>query len=302
VEPAVSEGSTAPQAVVGTEVKRPTIKAKEVKKKPRDKVTPVKKDKPSVPERRQPEMEDREGFEGRRPKVNPYRIGEKVTLGLSYFNMTAGYLDMEVLPDVEVNGARSHRFRVSIKSNSLFSKFYAVDDVATTYVNQEDLLPFNFEISVRESKQIADIRSFFDWPNLKGNYWEKRVSKDKGERSKSIEWEIKPYSQNVISAVFYLRNFTLTPGKKLAFPVADEGRNIVFKGEVLRREKLETEAGTFDTVVVKPQFEVDGVFKPTGDILLWLTNDDRKFIVRIESKIKIGTIVGKLKALAPGRE
>ncbi len=208
---------------------------------------------------------------------------------------------MEVLPDVEVNGVRSHRFRITIKSNSVFSRFYAVDDMATTYVNHENLLPFNFEISVKESKQLADIKSFFDWEKLKGNYWEKRVSKDKGERSKSIEWEIKPYSQNVISAIFYLRNFTLTPGKKLAFPVADEGRNIVFKGDILRKEKLKTDVGTFDTVVIRPQFEVDGVFKPTGDILIWLTDDERKFIVRIESKIKIGTIVGKLRGLTPGR-
>ncbi len=117
---------------------------------------------------------------------------------------------------------------------------------------------------------------------------------------KKIDWEIKPFSQNVISAIFYLRTFQLVPGKKLAFHVADEGKNIIFNGTVLRKEELDTDVGKLKTVVVKPEFEVDGVFKPVGDILVWLTDDERKLVVRIESKIKIGTIVGKVKSIEPG--
>lgn len=265
------------------------------------KVKKTKEGRMKPPEKHLPEIEDGEGFVGRRPIVDPFRPGEKVTLALSYFNMVAGYLDLAVLPFVEVNGERAYAFQLSAKSNSIFSRFYSVEDKATTYLNYNTLLPFNFEISVRESKQLADIRSFFDWKKLKGNYWEKRVSKDKGERNKNIEWDIKAYSQNVISAIYYLRTFALTPGKKLAFRVADEGKNIVFSAEVLRREELSTEVGDLNTVVVKPQITVDGVFKPVGDILIWLTDDDRKFVVRIESKIKIGTIVGKLKAIERGQ-
>jgi Protein of unknown function (DUF3108) len=100
--------------------------------------------------------------------------------------------------------------------------------------------------------------------------------------------------------VYYLRAFVLTPGKKLEFRVADAGKNYVFKGEVLRREKINTEVGSLNTVVVRPTFQVDDKFKQTGETLIWLTDDDRKYIVRIESKVKIGTIVGKLKSIDPG--
>ena len=87
-----------------------------------------------------------------------------------------------------------------------------------------------------------------------------------------------------------MRTFTFRDGKEYKFRVADYGKNIVFKGKVLRREEIETPAGKFKTVVIKPEFEIDGVFDPTGDIYFWLSDDDRKHIVRIESKIKIGTI------------
>ena len=63
------------------------------------------------------------------------------------------------------------------------------------------------------------------------------------------------------------------------------------RAKVLRQEKKSTAVGVFDTLVLKPEFEIGGVFTPTGDNFIWVTNDDRKMIVRIESKIKIGTLV-----------
>lgn len=232
--------------------------------------------------------------------MDPFRVGEKIRFSMTYFNITAGYMDLMVKPFVQVNGKKAYHFEVDIKSSTFFNRIYAVDDKATTYLDYETLLPFNLDIRVRESKQIKEIRSFLDNEKLVGSYWEKKVTKEKGEQEKSVKWDIKPYSQNVISAVYYLRAFTLKPGKELAFRVADDGKNYMFKGKVLRKEKLKTEIGKLDTIVVKPEISIGGVFKPTGDILIWLTDDDRKFPVRIESKIKIGTIIAKLKSLEPG--
>jgi hypothetical protein len=291
---------------------------KSAKKKAKLKVTPVKgsrknakkdanKDlnqpiEPKGPGPRQPELEDTEGFTGRRPIKDPFRIGEVTTLSLSYFNIVAGVLDLAVKPMVEVNGQRAYHLEVNVKSNSFFNHIYGVDDRAVTYMTYNDLIPLNLEITIKETKQLAEARTFFDWNTLKANYWQKRITKDHGEEKKQVEWNILPYSQNVISAVFYLRTFSYALGKKLAFRVADEGKNIVFKGEVIRKERLSTDIGELDTIVMKPQLTVDGVFTPVGEILIWLTDDDRKFIVRIESKIKIGTIVAKLKSLEKGRE
>lgn len=299
IEPVVTEASSA-QVVAVEETKTPVKVAKPKKeiivpKQPKTKGKIMTENTKHLPE-----IEDGAGFIGRRPTKDPFRVKEKVTLALTYFNMTAGYMDLTVQPFVEVNGAKAYPLKITAKSNSLFSRFYAVDDYAETYLDYETLLPSSFQIVVKESKQLADIRTFFDFKKNTASFWEKRVRKDQPESNKKIEWDIKPFSQNVISAIFYLRTFQLEPGKKLAFHVADEGKNIVFNGTVLRRETLDSDVGELKTVVVKPEFEVDGVFKPVGDILVWLTDDDRKLVVRIESKIKIGTIVGKVKSIEPG--
>ncbi len=269
-------------------------------KKKKTKAVAEKKAKVKGP--RQPDIEDSEGFEGRRPIKDPFRPGEKVTFSISYFNVEGGTLEMEVRPFVEVNGLKAYNFTVSAKSNSMFSRFYAVDDQAITYMLYDEMVPVNLQISIKESKQLAETRTLFDWIKMKAEYWQKQITKEKGERSKKIEWDIPAYSQNVVSVAYYLRAFKMEPGKKLAIRVADEGKNIVFTGEVLRREKLKTPIGELDTVVIKPRVTADGVFKPIGDILIWLTDDDRKFLVRLESKIKIGTVVAKLKSIEKGQD
>lgn len=268
--------------------------------KPRIKKRKHKAARAKKPARRLPKMEDSDGFDGRRPIEDPFRVGESTTLALSYFNIVAGEMEIKVLPFVEVNGKKSYHFQVDVHSNSFFSHIYSVKDQADTYVSFEDLIPFNLAITLKESKQLAETRTFFDWKKNHATYWQKKFDENEKETKKELSWDVKPFSQNVVSAGYYLRTFQLKPGKKLAFRVADAGKNIKFTGEVLRREVLKTDIGQFKTVVVKPKIEVDGVFKQVGDILIWLTDDDRKFIVRAESKIKIGTIVGKLRALNPG--
>ncbi len=256
---------------------------------------------PVLAVKREPPSEDSEGFTGRRPTVDPFHVGEKVTLDVSYFGVSAGDITIEVLPYVEVNGRRSYKFVGHAISTSVFAVFYAVDDWFETFVDYESLIPSSYELHVKETKQLRETRAVFDWGNSTATWWDKKINSEKKVEEQKKEWEIPAYSQNVFSIFYYLRTFTLVPGKKLAFRLAHENENLTVTAEVLRRETITTEAGEFETVVVKPKIELNGVFKPVGDIFLWLTDDDRKLIVRMESKIKIGTIVGVAKKVEMGR-
>lgn len=251
---------------------------------------------------RQPTLEDPEGFTGRRPNKDPFRPGEKVTLEVSYFAAVAGDMTLETRKFVTVNGRKSYSFIGTARSTSIFAMFYAVEDWFETYVDFETLTPYSYALHVKESKQLRETRTLFDFPSKKARYWNKKINEEKKLEEEQYEWDLPSYAQNVFSAVFYLRTFTLTPGKKIQFRIAHEKENLVLTAEVLRREKISTPAGTFDTVVLKPTIELEGVFKPVGDIFVWLTDDDRKFIVRLESKIKIGKIVAVAKGLERGRD
>lgn len=263
---------------------------------PKESKTPeVKKAQKILPKK--PDLEDSEGFSGRRPIVDPFVVGERVTMDVKYMNARAGTLTFETLPYAVVNGRKTYHFRATIKSTPTFDYFYSVDDLAETFVAFDELIPLTHVVRIRESKQYGEIRSFFDWTRNIGKRWEAKYVEGKGRIDKKKEWAIESYAQNVISSIFYLRTFTLKPDKTIAYRVADGGDNYVFKGKVLRREVLSTPLGQLKTVVVQPEIMLKGAFKPMGDIFLWLTDDDRKHIVQMQVKIKIGSLFAKVTSI-----
>lgn len=290
--PSATPKATVPPATPKATVPPSTSKVAVAGKTVKEETTSVK---------RQPELEDSEGFVGRRPAVDPFRVGEMVVHDVNYFKVSAGELRMKVEPFSTVNGRKSYSFAVEIKSKSLFDTFYSVDDRLETFVDYEDLLPRAFQLHVKESGQLREAKMVFDVNKWTATFWEKKVTKKDGEEEKKFTWDIQPYAQNVYSAIFYLRNFTWNVGKEVAFRVANDKDNMVFSAKAIRKEILKTKAGTFNTIVLKPNITLKGKFKPIGDNYVWITDDSRKYIVRIESKIKIGTLVSEVVEIKPGR-
>lgn len=299
----------APQVPKVDEVKRAVDEPKNSSQKKVAKIEPTKPLFKSAPPtaaekaakivRHEPDIEDGAGFTGRRPTIDPFVENEELSYAVTYFAVEGGRFTMKTHPFVEVNGRKSYRFTMHARSSSTFSLFYTVDDVAETFVDYTDLVPHSYTIKAKESKQVRDVKSFFNWKTMQAKTWDKKIKKGKGPEEKIYDWQVLPYSQNVFSAAFYLRCFHYEVGKELSIRVGHEGKNIIMKAKILREEKLKTGAGTFDTFVIKPEFEIDGVFKPVGDVFMWITKDSFRRIARIESKIKIGKLVVELQKISP---
>lgn len=279
---------------------KPIAKATPAKVSKKPVKTPLKVPAPEV-FRREPDLEDDEGFSGRRPLVDPFRVGEKVVHSVRYFKVEAGTLTLKVDPFVEVNGRKSYSFVTEVKTSSFYESFYKVNDRVVALMDYELLIPRVFTMHLKESKQVKEARSFFDFDKMQATYWEKKITEENGEEVKKLQWEILSYSQNVFSSIFYMRTFKWDLNKEYAFRVADDGENLIFKGKALRREVLDTDLGKMKAVVIKPEIMTKGAFKPVGDIYIWLSDDDRKLVLRIESKIKIGTLVSEIQSMDPGK-
>lgn len=244
-----------------------------------------------------PALEDSEGFIGRRPVKDPFREFEKTRFKLTYLGITAGHLDLEIGPFVKVNGRKSYELITRVKSNQAFSFIYSVEDVVKAHLDYKNLTPYDFYLEMKESGQMVTAHGYQNEKEKKAIYWERRYNKEGKLIETRKQWEIPAYSQNVFTGLFYLRTFTFKKGKKLAFRVANKGKNIIVTGEVLRKEKLKTKLGVFDTWVVKPQISIKGAYKPVGDMFLWFTADDRKLLVKIQTDIKIGKIIGYIEEI-----
>ena len=60
---------------------------------------------------------------------------------------------------------------------------------------------------------------------------------------------------------------------------------------------MKVAAGSFETCLLEPDLQqVDGVFskKQRAKIKLWVTNDERRLLVKLKSKAKVGSFVAEL--------
>ena len=288
-----------------------TKKTSKTKKKPRKKMTPVKKKisnrklKKAPPVKKekavQKAKQTQKKAEGKKElsmkeliEKTPFRKGQKTTIEVSYLNMTAGYLTMETKDIVKVNGQPSFHFSGKVWSRKLFSFVYSVQNNADTYVDINDLKPYSLVFSAKETKKVKDSKTFFDWKNKKATYWSYKVKKGRKPSEKNLTWDLVKGSQNFVSALFYIRTFDFKNLKKFSFPLADEGKNIVLKAKVLGLETLDTEIGEIKAWAIKPSFEIKGSLAPTGKVKIWVRDHPAREIVRIEAKLKFGSIVGEV--------
>jgi len=59
---------------------------------------------------------------------------------------------------------------------------------------------------------------------------------------------------------------------------------------VVRRERITVPAGTFDTIVLRPSIQTTGIFAQNRKTELWLTDDERRMLVRMRSDLPFGDL------------
>ena len=105
---------------------------------------------------------------------------------------------------------------------------------------------------------------------------------------------ITPITYDSLSCFYFVRLQKLEPGTSFFIDIFDGKKLHNTEVKVLRREELETVVGTFKAIVIMPVLQTKGIFSKTGDLYIWLTDDERRIPLQMQSKIKIGSITASL--------
>jgi len=70
---------------------------------------------------------------------------------------------------------------------------------------------------------------------------------------------------------------------------------------VMRRERIVVPAGTFNAIVVRPTIKTKGIFAEDGEAELWLSDDDRRMVLQLKTKVSFGTLSLFLRSYTPAR-
>jgi hypothetical protein len=69
--------------------------------------------------------------------------------------------------------------------------------------------------------------------------------------------------------------------------------------KVLRKERIEVPAGTFDAIVVQPVIKTKGIFSENGHAEVWLADDPTHIMLQMKSGLSFGSINLYLKSYRP---
>jgi hypothetical protein len=234
-------------------------------------------------------------YPNRRPGKDPLWIGEKLLFEITYFGMAAGDFTAEISGLKMVDSHLVYKIEGHATSSSVFSLFYRLNDSIESYLDYNGIFSHRFHLILDESRQSRDALELYDYDKLQTFYWNKWNHRDRGYSESKEYGEIQPLSQDSVSALYYVRTVPLPDGAVLTFPVISEGKSWECIVTVVRREMVDSPMGRVRAVVVKPETKFQGVLQKRGDSFIWFTDDDRRIPIRLEAKVKIGTVVGTLK-------
>lgn len=209
----------------------------------------------------------------------PARIGEILTYTVKIAGISAGKQVTEVVGRTAIDGHDVYRLTSESRTNPLFAKFYHFQDLKESYITTDQFYPVRFTKNLEDRSYKAHVNVNFFCEGGAAEY-------SKNEACKKIKAPIG--TQDELSMVYFVRSKDLKVGRTYTFPVLikDAVQDVILTA--YRREVIKTEAlGRVETIALRT----------SHGYLIWLTNDERRFPVRIEAETRRGKLVGTLKSV-----
>lgn len=221
-------------------------------------------------------------------KVFAFNVPEKLIFDLTWTGVKAGTATLEIVTD------KGHTKIISTaRSADWLSAFYMVDDrIECVLKNTQTMsfigLPENYRVKVREGRHRRDKEVIFDHAGRQATF----IDRLDNERK---TFKIGENTLDPLSSFYFIRTATkYEVGKSIYVDIFDSKKLWNVEVQVLRKEKIKTKLGEFDTVVIKPLMKSEGIFNKKGDLYIWLTDDLRRIPVKMQSKVAVGAITATL--------
>jgi len=188
---------------------------------------------------------------------------------------------------------RGPQIQLHLESTGLVSKLYKVNDDYTADLSGEFCVR-DTHLNAHEGSRNRETVVHFDPETKKASYLERDTQTHAVMLAKDTD--IPPCVHDVIGGLFFLRMLNLEPGRSQQVSVSDGKKTVSAKVEAQARESVKVPAGTFKTVRYEAFLFNNVLYKRTGHLYVWLTDDARKLPVRLQVRLHftIGTITLEL--------
>ncbi|MBL7664901.1 MAG: DUF3108 domain-containing protein [Bacteriovoracaceae bacterium] len=220
-------------------------------------------------------------------------IGESIIYDITYTGIVIGKVAMTTGPINKIQNRDAYQIVGRLKSAPFYSYVYDIDDQVESYIDKEYFTPVKFALVQRESSKKINNLELFDREELK-SYYRYRKTKDDETIFKKKDTFIPRYFQDSFSAMFFLRGLPLKVGETYTFPVVTNAKIWLMDINVLGKEKIETAIGTKDSIKLRAITRYTGEVVKKGVIDFWLSDDDKRFMLKFNAEVKIGSVKGAI--------
>lgn len=207
---------------------------------------------------------------------------EKLTYQISMFGIPVGSAELE-----SKNESGEVSIALRVRSTAALSSIYPVDNlVETRHIDGRFIMA---KVRQQEGPLRNDVMFTI-------NLGKKRVTWTDLIRGSSVQATVP--ADNVLdtlSGIYYLRNRPLEVGRTETLHIYDSETYAEVPVEILRREETRLpNLRKVDTLVVRPLQKTAGIFRRTGDIVIWMTDDDHRVPVKIVTTAPLGQVTAEL--------
>lgn len=213
-------------------------------------------------------------------------VGERLTYDVKFGALRVGTGAMEVTGVDDIRGRDAWHTVFTIKGGV---PLYRVDDRMESWIDTASFTSLRFQQESNEGRRHRTKRIEL--------YPERGVYVEDGATPTDKPTVDRPLDEAAF--LYFLRRVPLVVGESYSFDRYFKPDRNPIRLEILRHERVEVPAGTFETVVVRPIIKAKGIFSENGQAEVWLTDDPRHVMVQMKAKVSFGSLTLQLKTATP---
>lgn len=224
-------------------------------------------------------------------KNSSFREGEELLFKVSYGFFDAAEARMVVQKKiVPFNDKPSYKIDVYGQTLGIFKLFY-VNDNWGSYVDTAYIIPHHSYRFIEEGRYKKNERVTFDHQNKQAVV--KLFDRDDKEVVETKQFPIPANVQDIVSGFYYLRTMDMKKFKKgdlITLTGFFDKEVYTIKMVYKRKEKIQTNIGTFDAYVLSPIIPKNKLFRGEQPVTVWVSDDRNKIPLKIKAKLVVGSL------------
>lgn len=228
----------------------------------------------------------------------PFGIGESLVYDVKYGPLRVGNGRMEVIGIDTIRGRPAWHLKLELRAGI---PGFRVVNVLESWLDVSTLesLRYRQDTDQGGKKERREVEMYPERGVYQETDWRERGGNGLTEIKKpEAEMSREPLDQ--ASFLFFARTLPLEAGRTHSYSRFYKPPNNPVTLAVLRRETTSVPAGRFPSVVVRPIFKSNGIFGQNGKAEVWFTDDDRRLMIRMETKVAFGSITLQLSEFQNG--